>query len=330
VFVFDNKYWPRVNQNIFAESQFELVKLEYICKLIPRLMLTKIRKSPYFAYIALAFGILCIGFSAIFVKIANVPGSVSSFYRILIALVAILPIWIFRGARIPSNHDLKLIFIGALFFSVDLFLWNTALLLTSAATATLLANNAPIWVGLISLIVFREKLSNRFWLGLLVAIVGLNILIGLQAWQNMDFNHGDILSLIAGFFYALYLLFTLDSRKRVDTIAFMTFSLIFMTIFLFVTNISLGNPFTGFSPKTWFGLAGLGLVAHFGGWVSINYALGHLKGANVSVTLLSQSIVTAILAFFILNESLNWNQIIGGLLILTGIFVVNRRGNRRS
>lgn len=290
-------------------------------------MFIKLKSSPYFAYIALAFGILCIGFSAIFVKIANVPGSVSSFYRILIAFAAILPVWIYRGARIPSNRDLRLIFIGAFFFAIDLFLWNTALLITSAATATLLANNAPIWVGLISLIVFRERLPNRFWLGLLVAIVGLNILIGLRAWQEMDFNRGDILSLIAGFFYALYLLLTLDSRKRVDTITFMTFSVFFMVIFLFITNLSMGNPFTGFSARTWFGLAGLGLIAHFGGWISINYALGHLKGANVSVTLLSQSVVTAILAFFILHENLSWNQVIGGVLILAGIFVVNRRGS---
>ena len=257
---------------------------------------------------------------------ANVPGSVSTFYRILIALIAILPIWFYRGATIPAKRDIWLILGGAAFFAFDLFLWNTALLLTNAATATLLANNAPIWVGLISLIVFRERLPNRFWWGLLVAILGLNILIGFRAWQSMDFNRGDMLSIIAGFFYAIYLLFTLDSRKRVDTITFMTLSVAFMAIFMFFTNLFMGNPFTGFSAKTWFSLIGLGLIAHFGGWISINYALGHLKGANVSVTLLSQSIVTAILAFIILHESLSWNQVIGGVLILAGIFVVNRRG----
>lgn len=289
-------------------------------------MFIKLKSSPYFAYIALTFGILCIGFSAIFVKIANVPGSVSSFYRILIAFAAILPIWLYRGATIPAKRDLQFIFIGAFFFAIDLFLWNTALLLTSAATATLLANNAPIWVGLISLVVFRERLPGKFWTGLLIAIIGLNILIGLSAWQNMEFNHGDLLSLLAGFFYAIYLLFSFDSRKKVDTITFMTFNVGFMVLVLFFTNLFMGNPFGGFTAKTWMGLAGLGLVAHFGGWISINYALGHLKGANVSVTLLSQSVVTAILAFFILNENLNWNQVIGGLLILAGIFVVNRRG----
>lgn len=290
-------------------------------------MFRKLRASPSFAYIALIFGILCIGFSAIFVKIANVPGSVSSFYRLLFAAMAILPLWIYRGMRVTQKRDLWLIFVGAAFFAFDLFLWNTAILLTSAATATLLANNAPIWVGLISLIVFKEKLPRKFWIGLLVAILGLNVLIGVEAWRTLTFNKGDLLSLVAGFFYALYLLYTLDSRKRVDTVTFMTFSVLFMLIMLFFTNILIGNPFFGYSNRTWLSLAGLGLIAHFGGWISINYALGHLKGANVSVTLLSQTVVTALLAIPLLGEGLSTNQIGGGMLILAGIYIVNRRRN---
>lgn len=277
------------------------------------------------SYLSLAFGILCIGFSAIFVKIANVPGSVSTFYRVFIALVLLLPIWVFRGMRVPAARDLWLIFLGAAFFAIDLFMWNTSLLLTSAATATLLANNAPIWVGLISLVVFRQRLPLRFWYGLIITLIGLNILIGINSWLTMDFNRGDLMALSASFFYALYLLFTLDSRKRVDTITFMTFSVLFMTIMLFVANAVTGNSLVGFSKKTWMGLIGLGVITHFGGWITINYALGHLKAENVSVTLLSQSVITALLAIPILGESLSWKQVLGGALILAGIFVVNRK-----
>lgn len=288
-------------------------------------MFKRLLNSPSLVYIALIFGIICIGFSAIFVKLANVPGSVSSFYRILVAGIAILPIWAFKGMKVPPKRDLWLIFIGAFFFSLDLFLWNTAILLTSAATATLLANNAPVWVGLISLVVFRERLAPRFWYGLLLALIGLNVLIGLHSWVTMQFNLGDLLSIVAGFFYALYLIFTLDSRKRIDTITFMTFSILFMVVILFLTNWLLGNPFTGFSRQTWSSLIGLGLISHFGGWVAINYALGHLKGTNVSVTLLAQSVVTALVAIPILGEAITVNQIVGGILVLGGIYIVNSK-----
>jgi drug/metabolite transporter (DMT)-like permease len=161
-----------------------------------------------------------------------------------------------------------------------------------------------------------------------LALIGLNVLIGINAWRTMNFNYGDILSIVAGFFYALYLLFTLDSRKRVDTVTFMTFSIAFMAVILFVLNLSMGQPFSGFSSKTWFSLLGLGLIAHFGGWISINYALGHLKGSNVSVTLLSQSVITALLAIPILGEAISLNQIIGGGLVLFGVYVVNRRASK--
>jgi drug/metabolite transporter (DMT)-like permease len=278
-----------------------------------------------FAYFALGFGVVCIGFSAIFVKLADVPGSVSTFYRLLFAAGAILPLWFIKGMKAPRTRDVVLIMVGSLFFAIDLVLWNSAILLTSAATATLLANNAPLWVGLISLIIFKEKLPMKFWTGLAISLIGLNILIGWQAWKTMTFNQGDLMSLLASFFYALYILFTVDVRKRVDTITFMTFSVVFMVLVVFAANIITGQPFSGFNTQTWVALAGMGLISHFGGWLAINYALGHLKGANVSVTLLAQAVVTAILGIFILGEFLSVRQIAGGLLVLAGIYFVNRR-----
>jgi drug/metabolite transporter (DMT)-like permease len=290
-------------------------------------MLKNIKTSPLFAWFALALGIVCIGFSAIFVKLADVPGSVATFYRLLFATVAIIPIWIYRGIKMPVRRDLFLILTGSFFFAVDLLMWNTAIPLTTAATATLLANNAPIWLGLITVVILRQSLPRKFWLGLVVAIVGLNVLIGIESWRTMQFNMGDMLSLAAGFFYALYLIYTVEVRKRVNTVTFMSLSLIFMVVMLFFTTWFMGHSFTGYSTRTWLSLAGLGLVSHFLGWLCINYALGHLKGSNVSVTLLAQSVVTAILGIFVLGEFLSLNQIIGGLIILSGIYIVNRRNN---
>ncbi len=288
-------------------------------------MFTRLRNSPAFALIALIFGVVCIGFSAIFVKIADVPGTISSFYRLFFAAIAIIPVWLYLGHKAPGSRDLLLIAVGSLFFAIDFLLWNSAILITTAAMATLLANNAPLWVGLIALTVFREKLPGRFWFGLLVSMIGLNILIGLQAWRTMEFNLGDIMSLAASFFYALYLVFTIDVRKRVDTVTFMTFSVVFMVVMVFLANLAAGHPFTGYSSRTWSALIAMGLISHFGGWLAINYALGHLKGANVSVTLLGQAVVTAIMGVIILGENLSLRHVLGGLLVLTGVYFVNRR-----
>lgn len=71
--------------------------------------------------------------------------------------------------------------------------------------------------------------------------------------------------------------------------------------------------FTGFSLNTWLALIGLGLVPQFAGWLVINYAIGHLPAAHVSVTLLGQVLVTAILGFLLLSESPSPADIIGGV-----------------
>jgi drug/metabolite transporter (DMT)-like permease len=287
-------------------------------------MFKNLKSSSSLAWSALIIGIICIGFSAIFVKLAWVPGSVSAFYRLLFAAMAIIPIWIYRGSKVPASRDVRLIAAGAVFFALDLFLWNTSILLTSAATATLLANNAPIWVGLISMLVLRQRLGHKFWIGVLIAMVGLYVLVGPGKWKEVSMNQGDILALIAGFFYALYIIYTMDVRKRVDTITFMTFSVVIMCVVLAVINIILGNAFTGYSWQSWGWLAAMGLISHFGGWIAINYALGHLKGHNVSATLLAQAVVTAIMGIIILGEYLDTAQVVGGVLVIAGVYVVNR------
>jgi drug/metabolite transporter (DMT)-like permease len=288
-------------------------------------MKTKQHDSSFLAPLALAAGTLCIGFSAIFVKLAAVPGPASAFYRMLIAAVVLVPWWLSGSRPAISRRDLLIIAAGGLSFALDNMLWNTSLLRTSAATATLLANNAPLWVGLGSLLLFRERLPARFWCGIPLALGGMAVIAGSDAWKNLNFNSGDLMAVSAGIFYAGYLLTTGKARRRVDTLSFMTVSVVVSVVFLFLLNLSLGTPLTGYPAKSWAALLGLGLVSHLCGWLCINYALGHMKSAPVSVTLLGQNIITALLAIPLLGEPLGANQIYGGLLILAGIYLVNRK-----
>jgi drug/metabolite transporter (DMT)-like permease len=282
-------------------------------------------KSPSLtAYFALAAGVVCIGFSAIFVKFANVPGTVSAFYRVAIAAL-VLVIW--QSARRSPRYawsDLKLVVLGGLFFSLDLSLWNTGILLTSAANATLLANNAPLWVGLGAMLIFHERLSAKYWLGLGAALIGMAVIVGADAWGSLQFNTGDLLSIATSFVYASYILTTQKARARVDTLTFNSVYMLTAVAVLLVVNLALGCTLTGFSTQTWLALLGLGLVAQLAGWLAINYALGHLHAAHASVSLLGQPVVTAILGVLLLGEGLVLNQVIGGLLVLSGIYLANQ------
>ena len=277
------------------------------------------------AFAALIFGVLCIGFSALFVKIAGVPGPVSAFYRLVFAGAVLLPWWLATRPSLPGRGDLLLTLAGGAFFAFDLTLWNSGLLLTSAAAATLLANNAPVWVGLGALLIFRERLAARFWTGLACAMGGMVLIVGSNAVGVPEMNRGDILSIGASLFYAAYLLTTQRARSRTDTLTFMTISVAAGAGIMLVVVLSLGLPLAGFSGTSWAALAGLGLVSHLAGWLAINYALGHLRAAAVSVTLLGQAVVTTLVAMPLLGEYLAAGQAAGGLLVLTGIYLVNSR-----
>jgi drug/metabolite transporter (DMT)-like permease len=282
------------------------------------------RKHRAAALAALAAGIVCIGFSAIFVKLAGLPGPVSALYRVLVAGAVLLPWWLARRDPLPAREDIRLILTGGLFFAIDIALWNTSILYTSAATATLLANNSPLWVGLASFLLFRERLSGSYWLGLAVAMAGTVWLVGGDAYRHLRLDPGNLLALLAGVFYAAYLLVTHRARKRVDLLPVMTLSTLASIAVLLLLNLALGTTLTGFSRRAWLALAGMGLVSQLGGWLAISYALGHLRAAPVSVALLAQVVVTALAAMPLLGEYLKVNQIGGGVLVLGGIYLVTR------
>ena len=88
-------------------------------------------------------GLLCISWSAIFVKLANVSGFASAFYRMAIASVVVLPLWLSCKKSGLDAKAIKTAIVCGCFFACDIAMWNTSILLSKAAISTLLANLAP-------------------------------------------------------------------------------------------------------------------------------------------------------------------------------------------
>jgi drug/metabolite transporter (DMT)-like permease len=277
------------------------------------------------AYLALAVGIVLTACSAIFVKIAAVPGATASFYRVLFAAAVAVPWCMWRQSSPPAQKAMWLATMCGVCFAATALLWNSALVVTSAANATLLLHLAPVWIGLSALLLFRERPGAYFWTGLVIALVGMALVVSGGARQLASFNFGDVLAVGASFFYALYLLVTQRVRAMLDALTFFALSTASSVVVLFVACAALGAPLGGFGARAWAALAASGLVSHLGGYLAINYALGHIRATSVSVSLLSQPVITALLAIPLLGELLSVQQIAGGALVLSGIYLVNRR-----
>jgi drug/metabolite transporter (DMT)-like permease len=280
------------------------------------------QKPLFLPYLLLFIGTLCIGWSAIFVELANVPGLTSGFYRVFIAAIVLLPIWFFSNKKNPPFKELILLLFGGVLFALDLNYWNEAILMSSAGISTALANFAPVWVALGAMLFFKTKLNVWYWIGTTIAIAGVIVVIGWQKVQHLEVSKGNLFALIASFFYACYLLVTSKARQKTDTLTFMTFATIGCTITLFISSqiqhVSLQVPM-----QSWLPLIGLGLITHVAGWLTINYALGYIPSAIASVMLLSQAVWTTLFAIPVLHEYLNTQQIIGGVIVLVGILIVN-------
>jgi drug/metabolite transporter (DMT)-like permease len=270
-------------------------------------------------------GVFCIAWSAIFVKMAHAPALTSGFYRYFFCFLGLLPIWIYKKIKIPNQRTLLWIVLAAFFFVCDMGLWNLSILQTSASVSTLLANNASVFVGLGTLIFFKQKLPTIYWIGLLVAMVGVFAVAGRDFLYNPTLGTGHLMAIGAAVFYAGYLLITQQVRESIDVVNFMGWSLVFCVFFCYLICWQQDVQMLHFDKQTWLSFIAAGLICHLVGWISINYALGFLPAAIVSPTLLIQPVLTSIISFFLLHEILRTEQIIGGFIVIFGVYLVNRK-----
>ena len=279
-----------------------------------------------FPYLALVVGIVSLGFSAIFVKWANAPGGVSGFYRMAIAAsVMVIPFAIQAQRRAPlSRRHIGFAILAGLFFAGDLAAWNTGVLITSAANATLFGNTSPFWVSLGALILFKEKLRPTFWGGLALTLLGAGVILGSDFSLHPHLGLGDLLTLLGGFFYGMFFLAAQRAREGLSSLISWWISAITSAVVLLGYSLAMLQSLTGYPALTYGRLLALALITQVGGYLAINYALGHLPASIVSPTLLGQPVMTAILAVIFLREPLGGLQIFGGALALAGIWIVHQ------
>jgi len=286
--------------------------------------MTQNRSLP--AYLALGVGILSLSFSAMFVRWANAPGPVTAFYRLFISVFLLFPFFLPRIKTNPSIRSRLVIFplLAGVFTACDLALWTSSLSYTTASNATLLGNTSPLWVALGTWFILKQKLSSGFWRGLTFTLFGAALIMGTDFLLHPRFGVGDVMAVFTGFFYGGYFLFTEKSRKTFDPISHIWLVGIGASVSLFIINVALSNPLSGFDTKTWLVFLATALVSQLIGYMSLAYALGHLPASVVSPTMILQPVITTILAIPLLSEIPSIWQGIGGAIALVGIYLVNQ------
>mgnify|MGYP000884167931 FL=1 len=283
-------------------------------------------------YITLAFGILGLSMTGIFVRWAQAPGTVTAAYRMAFSALVLTPFVLRRGIEKPEKGSklVWLIPLAGLFVALDHGTLNTAIGLTRIANCTLLNNIAPLWVALFALIVWRERLHKWFWVGLSLTLAGAVIILGYDFFKHPQLGWGDGFALLSSFFYAGYFLVTQSGRTKVSALQYIWMVNLVSAILLFAYNLVVGNPLTGYPVQTWLTFLAVGVVSQTVGYFSVTYALGHLPASVVSPTMVIQIVVTALLAIPLTGEKLSAVQLAGGLTILAGILLINLTRKRSN
>lgn len=280
--------------------------------------------SPAKAYLALALAVIILGFSAILVSYAEAPGTVIGFYRMAIGALVLAPLFVRRllqGADVP-RRGLLLSILAGLFFGGDLAAWMTAIRLGGATLPTLFVYTSPLWVGLGAGLIFKQRLARRFWWGVVIAMLGTAIVIGLGDAGSGN-RLGALLGLVAGLSYAGFFLAAQSARQHLDALTFFWVATLSTALLLLVVNLAAGLPLGGFAQPTWVNLMAQGVVVQAAGWMLVSYAQGHLPASLVSPTMLGQPVLTAVLAGPLLGQYLSAQDVLGGLIVLAGILIVH-------
>ncbi len=275
--------------------------------------------------LALLLGILLVSIFPVLIKMEFASGLISAFYRMAIAAAVLFPYATFtRKVRIKSPKYFALTLLCGCIFASDIAVWNISIQSSTATQATLLSNLAPLWVGLFSLLFLNVKPAFNFWVGMLIALFGLVVLIGVSVFLDFSFDLAFALAILSGIFYAFYFLLSKYVLEKVAVLPFMAYSTLAATVYLAIINIGFKEQFFNYSMQAWATFAVQGLFCQVAAWLLLGYAMKHMRPTRISLSMLSQVLVTTILAVFFLGEEVTRQTLIGGLFILLGIGITFR------
>ncbi|MGW0575953.1 DMT family transporter [Streptomyces sp. NPDC002920] len=204
----------------------------------------------------------------------------------------------------------------------------TSTRMTSVAMATALVATQPVWQALIS--TFQgNRLPRVTWTGLAVSVAGAALASGMDGRSGTEALVGDALALVGAITLAGYTAFSEQARPDVSTMTYSVLCSLVCTVELLVLCLVTGTPLVTFDGNTWLALLGLLVFPQLLGLFSLNFALGRAPATAVSVLLLLEAPVAALIAWLWLDQLPGGSAWPGLIMIMLGVVVVVAGDARR-
>ncbi|MGB5286879.1 MAG: DMT family transporter [Ignavibacteriaceae bacterium] len=220
------------------------------------------------------------------------------------------------------------IFILALIASFHLWIQVTGLQYTTASNTGWIIGTAPIFMTVLGLIFYKEKVTLLQLAGILIAMCGLLLLIGKGNILNIDLikNKGDLLVLGSAFTWGVYSM--VNKKISLSYSPLMTILYLFLMMAIIIIPFNLNsetfNSVINLSLTGWISILFLGLFCSGIAYVIWAQALRDMESAKVGAFLYFEPFVTVIASWFFLKEEITLMMILSGILITVGVFIVNK------
>lgn len=226
-------------------------------------------------------------------------------------------LWCFAGTGLLS----------LLLFSVCYF---RTIELTSLAVAGVLLYTAPVFVMVFSIFLFRERLNAKKLLALVMAVAGCALVSGIGSADALSFR-GVLLGLGAGFFYALYSIF---SRYAIDR-GYDSFTITFYTFLFCAAGAAFLSDWGAIgaamsAPSTAVCGVLMGLITGFASYLLYTWGLQFMESSRASILASVEPAVAAIAGIVVFHERLSLQVAVGIVLVLGAIVVLSVHRHRAA
>lgn len=282
--------------------------------------------SGALAFAALLGGNIAIAFGPWFVRLADTGPVSAGFWRLALATPVLVAMSLRSGWR-PGAWSWRpwaMTALGAVCFAGDLGSWHLGILRTTMANSALFGNSTTIIFPIYGFIAARmlPTRTQALALALALAFAGAVLLMGRSYELNPRHLTGDLLCILAGVLYTVYLALMVRVRVTTPPMPALALSTLLSVLPALVFALALGERVI---PTHWAPLVGLAFVSQIFGQSLMVYALGRFSPLVIGLALLVQPIVAATVGWLWYGEALGTTDILGAVLVAVALVMVRER-----
>ena len=286
-----------------------------------------IEKHPM---IMVVVGLLGVSLSSIFVRLADGPSVVTAACRLLWTVLLLTPVAIGKKSireemKSADKKSMMLCIISGICLAVHFTSWFESLKHTSVASSTAIVCTEVIWVSIGYCLFMKGKMNWKVLLCIAVMVAGSMLIAFSDSMVGGEGHlYGDILAVVGAVSVAGYTLIGKEMRKSMTTTAYTYIVYTTCAIALVITTLFQGYGIADFSMRTIGAGFFLAVVSTIMGHSVFSWCLKYFSPSFVSGARLCEPVVASIIAIFLFREIPVVMQVLGGAIVLGGVFVYSK------